>query len=419
MITLYPHQKEGSRRVLEHEKYCLFFEVGTGKTFTVLDALSKLPKGKVLISAPKRVLERVWIKESKDPHFNISHHDVTYMNYERISRDKNFKKNRFDYIICDEVHRLKGRSSKVSKVFRNLSKSAKYVWGLTGTPIANNYVDIYHIFKALDIKEFSNMNYDEFVFTYYYTKQLESERGIRFQILINAKPFMVKELLDRIGKHSMTLKAEDCIKLPPVEPEIVEVKGMNTPKYKEIKEGIMKTPDYEKTMTKLETVNKLRQAANGFYYDAFGDTHIFKDNAKFKVLKDDLKDLLEETNKVVIVYYYKQDLEQLKQLEYTYTLDSQEFEDNPDCQILFIQYSQSEGLNLQYVCNVMLFYTYDHSFLNFDQMKGRIRREGQKKTVIFKIYKNVNTIEENVWKAIENKESTDQYLKGVLGSVEF
>ena len=413
MIQLYPHQKKGSKRLLEHKKYCLFFDVGTGKTFTVLDALTKLPAGKVLISSPKRVLEKVWLKEKQNPNFDISKHDVTYLNYEKISRDKEFKYNEFDYIICDEVHRLKGKTSNVAKTFRRLSKKATHVFGLTGTPIANNYVDIYNIYKAMDIPEF-NMTYDEFVFRYYYTKSMEASSGFRFQILLNTKPFMVDELLKRVGRHSMTMRAEDCIDLPRKTIEIIDVAGMVGNKYNEVKDGILKTDKYEKTMTKLETENKLRQVANGFYYDAFKDTHVFKKNNKLKLLTEDLTDLLEETNKTVVVYYYQHDLSELKKLKFKYTLDSDEFIEDDECQILFIQYSQSEGLNLQHSCNVMNFYTYDYSYLNFDQMCGRIYRNGQDKHTIFRVYKNKGTIEDRVWYAIKHKQSTEQYMKGVL-----
>ena len=52
-------------------------------------------------------------------------------------------------------------------------------------------------------------------------------------------------------------------------------------------------------------------------------------------------------HKLIIVYQYQQDLDELKTLKYDWTLDPSEF---PKKQILFLQYGQSEGLNLQY-CN--------------------------------------------------------------------
>ena len=406
-ITLYQHQQKGKELLLKNKKYCLFFEVGTGKTFTALSALCELPECKVLIVAPKRVLENVW---KKDTNYDLSKYDVTYLNYEKIARDKNFIKNTYDVIILDEVHKLKGKATKTSRKFRTVTAKAKYVWGLTGTPVANNYADVFNIFRNMNIVEF-NMSYDEFVCRYYYTKQLESGMGFRFEILLSPKPFMVDELMERVGKHSMVKEAKDCIDLPEKRTDIVYIDGMVSEKYRELKDGILRTDEYEKTMIPLETLNKLHQASNGFFYDDNKNVHKVCENKKLKELNDILEDMLEETERVIVVFQYQQDLEELKTLKYEWTTDPTEF---PNKQLLFIQYGQSEGLNLQY-CNQMIFYSYDYSFLNYEQMTGRIYRNGQKNNVVYTILISKGTIEEKIWWAIKNKKSRDEFLKETLG----
>ena len=136
------------------------------------------------------------------------------------------------------------------------------------------------------------------------------------------------------------------------------------------------------------------------------------ENKKLKILEDQLTDLLSETHKVIIVYLYQRDLEELETLPFTWTKDFLTFKDS-DAQILFLQFAQSEGLNLQF-CNQMIFYTYDYSFLNYDQMCGRIYRTGQKKPVTYTIYIAEDTIEEKIWKAISTKQSIDEFLKEAL-----
>lgn len=407
MIKLYEHQEKGKQLLLKNKKWCLFFEVGTGKTFTALSALCALPPCKVLIVAPKRVLENVW---KKDTNYDLSKYNVTYMNYEKIARDKDFTKNSYDVVILDEVHKLKGKTTKTSKKFRVITAKATYVWGLTGTPVANNYADIYNIYKNMNIDEF-DMTYDEFVWRYYYTKQMESNYGFKFDILIGTKPFMLDELIYRVGKHSMVKEAKDCIDLPEKRTDIVYIDGMVSKKYEELKDGILKTAEYEKTMIPLETLNKLHQASNGFFYDDYKKAIEVCENNKLKELNSILEDMLEETPRVIIVYQYQYDLAQLKTLPYDWTLDPSEF---PNKQILFLQYGQSEGLNLQY-CNQMIFYSYDYSFLNYEQMTGRIYRNGQKNNVVYTILISKGTIEEKIWWAIKNKKSRDEYLKNALG----
>lgn len=407
MINLYDHQKKGKELLLKNKKYCLFFEVGTGKTYTALSALCELPPCKVLIVAPKRVLENVW---KKDKEYDLSKYDVTYLNYEKIARDSKFTQNTYDVIILDEVHKLKGRTTKTSRKFRTVTAKAKYVWGLTGTPVANNYADIYNIYRNMNIVEFE-MTYDEFVFRYYYVKQLESSYGFKFNMLLNVKPHMLIELMDRVGKHSMVKEAKDCIDLPEKRTDVVYVEDMVSEKYLELKDGILRTPDYEKTMIPLEALNKMHQASNGFFYDDYKCPIEVCENKKLIELNEILEDLLEETPKVIIVFQYQHDLDNLKTLKYDWTTDPAEF---PNKQILFLQYGQSEGLNLQY-CNQMIFYSYDYSFLNYEQMTGRIYRNGQKNNVVYTILISKGTIEEKIWNAIKNKKSRDEFLKSCLG----
>ena len=65
-------------------------------------------------------------------------------------------------------------------------------------------------------------------------------------------------------------------------------------------------------MIPLEALNKEHQASNGFFYDDYGNTHYLGKNNKLAELNDILDDMLEETERVIIVYYYKEDLNQLK-----------------------------------------------------------------------------------------------------------
>ena len=120
-----------------------------------------------------------------------------------------------------------------------------------------------------------------------------------------------------------------------------------------------------------------------------------KENNKLDKIYDLCEMYLEETDKIIVVYLYKEDLielkNKLKDFKYTENIDSFRTES----QILFLQYSQAEGLNLQF-CNHMIFYTYDYSFLKFDQMCGRIYRSGQKNNVTYDILINKDTIEEKI-----------------------
>lgn len=411
MITLFKHQEEGYKRLLEHKRYCLFFEVGTGKTYTALAALTKLPKSyKVLIVAPTRAIKGVWAVQDG---YDISGYDITYMSYEKIARDKTFTKNKYDVIILDEVHKIKGKTSKSSKRIFAISKYATYVWGLTGTPIANSYADIYLIFKHMGIEEF-DMSYDEFISYYYVTRPLKVSFNYSINHPVQPKFNLVDSLLKRVGKHSMTVRMSDCHDLPDIIYTPHLISGMNTKQYKDIFNGVVKTDMYEETLTKLAAISKAHQAANGFFYDLYTkEPMVFEQNKKLDYYKDLLESYLEETNKVIVVYFFKEDLRELQELEFNYTFDPIAFKNNEDVNVLLLQYGQCEALNLQF-CNHIIFYTYDYSYLKFEQMVGRIKRIGQENKMIVDILINDKTIENRIWYAIKHKQTTDEFLKGVL-----
>jgi len=394
--------------------------MGTGKTYTALGALEDLPSSKVLISAPKQVLERVWKKKETLSHFNISHHDITFLNYEKVARDKSFTKNRYDVMILDEVHKLKGLKTKTSKRYREVSKYAKYVWGLTGTPVANSYADVYCIFKNTNFNIF-DMTYNEFLERYYYVKRIPTHPGsyMTYPLLLGTRKNRVSELMKKIGSVSMFKRMEDCQDLPSKRTEMINIIGMNTKKYKEIEKGIMlfEEEGYIKTLIPLATISKTHQAANGFIYDDDKNVITLNTNSKLKRLKELLDNMLGETDKVIIVYNFKEDLNQIQDLcdnmKYKTTMSVQDFEEDDETQVLFLQFSKGEGLNLQF-CNHMIFYTYNWSFVSFDQMCARIYRTGQTKKVVYYIFKAKNTIEDKIWTAIHRKQTTNQFIKGVL-----
>lgn len=406
MIKLDYHQIKGRNELLTNKRWCLFHGLGTGKTYTALSALEELSPSKVLIAAPKAVIDGVWLKETTA--FDISKHNIDYINYEKISRDKSFSMRKYDCIILDEVHKIKSLTANISKIMRKITRSAKYVWGLTGTPMANFYDDIYAIFRNMNIDEF-NMNHTEFVDTYYNYYVINTGAGYGIRQLTTPKFHKVEELMSRIRKHSSLVTSESVIKLPDLTISVVDVYGMNGDKYLETEKGIWKTSKGVETITALEKDGKLHQLANGFYYDD-GNT-VMITNHKFEELKLMLSELLKTNERIFIVYYYQADLEILKTLPYKWTENHEEFESN---QLLFRQMNKSEGINLQYVCNTMIMYSYNENYINYDQITKRIYRRGQSKKTEIYVLCSKNTRDEKKWWALKNKKSRDDYIKEVL-----
>lgn len=84
--------------------------------------------------------------------------NVIVINFESLSSKLDVINELIDdktMIVFDEVHRIKGTTSKRAKAALNLSKAPRYRYVLTGTPIPNGYKDIYNFLHIMYPDEYS------------------------------------------------------------------------------------------------------------------------------------------------------------------------------------------------------------------------------------------------------------------------
>lgn len=411
---LFPHQEKGAKFLLQNRRACLFWEVGTGKTNTAISAVNQLPKGKLLILAPACVIRGMWQKYDDLP----INHDYDMITYEYLSRHADFwKTHQYDYIICDECHKLKSRKSHVFKILKVLTKPnrCKYAWGLTGTPYATSFLDIWGIFNALNIDTFKE-SYDTFLHSCYDCKVVYVNAGRFIYQPDKLKTGMLDILVNRISQNANVLRSQDCVKLPELTIKEITVDGMKTKQYIDAAKGIVTYADgHQETVNKLACVQKLHQLSNGFVYDAEHKPVIFKRNNKLDICSDLLQTELEERDKLIIVYIYEYDklclMQLLDELKISYTDEFDEFVSN---QVLLLQEQRAIGVNLQAFTSCMIFYTFSYAYLEYNQTIGRIYRVGQK--VPCKIYALINsgTSEPKIWNAVQKAESMDSLFKGLM-----
>lgn len=413
--TLFDYQDISVDILLAHPRYALFWTVGTGKTLTVVAALNRLPKGSVLILGPKRVIVGVWDKLDTP----IKQSKVTFLNYEKLSRMDGYPK--ADYIILDESQKVKAGNTKVAKKVRQITKTAKYVWCLSGTPVGNSFLDVFNQMKNIGVKEFQ---YPEaaFIARYYntYTIPVQTKWGMKMipQIASFREQFR-DELFDLFGKYSNSVKMQDVHHLPQVDTQIVNVEGMRNEEYELAEQGIIRiSKENVSVVAKLEAVGKCQQIANGFIYYKNFDTdklHIKRlphENFKLTRLKSLVREHSEEN--LIIVYKFRADKILLwRELEAMGRRPVDDFLDIDIGDVLLMQIGSGEGVNAQNWCHTMIIYSYDYSHLAYTQTTGRVYRIGQKYPVTYYVLIAKGTIEEKIYSAIENKHSLDEFLKDV------
>ena len=88
---------------------------------------------------------------------NSGDKNVILVNYESLAKYESALQDILDdrtILVFDEVHKVKGIQSKRAQVAKRISEKPRYKFVLTGTPIPNNYQDIYNFLNILYAEEY-------------------------------------------------------------------------------------------------------------------------------------------------------------------------------------------------------------------------------------------------------------------------
>lgn len=413
------YQEFGSQFLLEKKHCCLYYKPGKGKTYPCIDAIrevdkSKDGKAKVLILSTADAIKNMWNAEMVPQ--NILPKDTVLMSLSSAIQDKTkpkLLKVKWDILVIDECHKIKSNSTKSSKLVHLLARNTEYVWGLSGTPRGNNDVDIFCQFHNMWIADWGEISYTMFVNTCCEVdKKFFNGNCITVPVGINQRYKAGWE--NNIAMYTQRIGYDDNDNMPPMSVDIVKLAYEFTKEYKLAEQGVIQLSEYETTMTKLAAIQKLQQIANGFMYipkDESREVYHIQDNKKLEWLKNNISE------NIVIVYRYEQDYNDIKSLldniNFTSTELVEEFKSGKS-QILLLQCSRCESFNLQ-MCNKIIFYTLDYSYIKYNQMIHRVWRMGQSKSVEIVILLQKNTVEENIWRAIQNKQKLSELFMSIKG----
>ena len=189
----YPYQEVGIKVLAAHESFLLADDMGLGKT---IQALLALPEHAAALVVCPAVVKRNWANECLKWRPDLEAHVLdrfawpmpgvlAVINYDRIPRLSEDKEGRpakatetclddllppppVVCLIFDEVHYLKS-NSKIGRVARGraLARAVRAAggrtWGLSGTPMSNNPMDLLHVLQALDLLKDSFASYPNFL----------------------------------------------------------------------------------------------------------------------------------------------------------------------------------------------------------------------------------------------------------------
>lgn len=461
---LRPSQQRAITRLYESEAVQAVMPMGSGKTASAMTAIDELIGDGVIrcavVLAPKRVAQLVWTKEYKlwehlkdlkvravagtpaqrnkalfdidaEPaHVYVVGIDNLVWLLECMGGLRADHK-LFDLLVIDELSRFKNPRGKRGKALQNFTEKLPFrnMWGLTGTPRPNGYVDQYRPMQLLTRGKLWNRSFDRWQLLHFMQADADGNPdpyGFNWTI----RPEHEAHIVADISRYSFTI--DDV----PETPEPVPVfHWIDLPKkaldaYKEMERKLLYTVDPETgeaVLAKNAAVasGKLAQVANGFMYDEQGETiHLHTEKA------DMLVDLLEGSDEnTIICYEFREDLNVLKELwpKLPYfgagVSDAKALAQEDDwnkgriARLGLHPASGGHGLNLQYGGRQMVFYSMPWSPEQYDQTRRRIARPGQDKTVYMHHILARNTVDEAKYNRVVLRMNEQEAFRNYLEKV--
>lgn len=320
----------------------------------------------------------------------------------------------FDNIILDEVHKCKNWDALQSEICVELSKRAKHVIGLTGTLIDNSYLELFNIYKAIDLGKSLGSNFFAYRFKHFTKRTCGSKYGRKW-VEWDLKPGHEQELLDRIAPISISFSRDECFELPPIQKIFKFVHPSD--QFRLLQEDLINNKPLYTLDKKILVGSKikdrafaLRELPSGFfYYGKDQQVCILKKNPKVEALLD----LLEDSSSKLLVFYWftaerkmlSKALEKAKipfcsvfggQDEVEREEEIAEFQKNKKVRALLSQTTIASESFDGFAANVVVFFSPLSSPKMIKQCIGRAYRKGQERSVLVVTFVMEDSIEERV-----------------------
>lgn len=389
-----------------------------------------------LIIAPKRVAESTWPEEiQKWEHIHLTYSvavgsaqkrktalhqntDLHIINRENVPWLVELLGTQWPYamVVLDELSSFKSNKAQRFKALRKVRPKVKRIVGLTGTPTPNGLIDLWPQIYLLDQGERLGKTITQYRDQYFRPGWRQGHIVYKWQLRDGAEDQIYKKLED----ICVSMKSTDWLQMPERIDQVVtvEMDPKSRAKYERLEKDLLLPLEGSDVVADGAAVltNKLLQLANGAIYDEDKTVQHIHD-AKL----DRLEDAVEAANgRPLLVYYsYRHDLDRIQErFPQAKILESpQDVADwNAGKTELLVCHpaSAGHGLNLQDGGSVIIWFGLPWSLELYQQANARLYRQGQRKTV--RVYHIVckGTMDEQVLKALERKDTSQEALMQAL-----
>lgn len=404
-----------------------------------------------LVIAPKRVAEDTWSREqakwehlkhlkvvkvmgTKDKRLAAlkEQADIYIINRENVEWlvETLGTRWRFDAVVIDELSSFKSAKSKRWKALRKVIFGSRYVYGLTGTPASNGYLDLWPEMYLLDHGERLGKTLGAYRSTYFNPGAHKGHVVFEWRL----KPGARERIDARLSDICLSMSKEDWLDLPertyntiPVQLDSKARKLYDQFKRDKIlplvheheKLAVAQGMDYDTAVVgdmAAQVSGKLLQMANGAVYDDDGEVvHIH--DAKLDMLAE-----IADTSAgqpILVFYNYKHDLKRLQErFPDAVKMGGEDVIsawNRGEIPMLLCQpASAGHGLNLQDGGHIIVWFGLTWSLELYQQANDRLHRMGQRSAVIVHHLVAEDTIDEKVMAALTAKDATQKGLLDAL-----
>jgi SWI/SNF-related matrix-associated actin-dependent regulator of chromatin subfamily A-like protein 1 len=454
--NLYPFQAESLKYLKAHKnRGVLGLPMGSGKTLVSLSFIKSTEDSlPALVICPSPV-KRGFLNDYKKFFGNTDDIEILYgmdslakykkqkiyvINYEILSRSietrkveyrnsygsmskrvvrkpshalERFATTGFQTIIADECHRLKNEDSNAFHAFRFLSDNAKYVVGMSGTPVLSHPYELWSYWNVIKPRVFQSKRF--FLSRYCEPRTIHVGGGRRITLYDGAANLM--ELNHTLRNNGMLIMdKKEILQDLPDEPTktVIPLELENYSEYVKEKNAVLDEISQNRKLA-LTLFEKLKQAAV---------------KLKMKYIFSYIDDLLEIEKKVVVFAVHQKVIEQIHKkyknsVIFNGTISEKQKNDNkeqfindPDTNLI-IGNIQSMGTGVDGLqksgASTILFVELPWNPSELDQARDRLWRDGFVGSKGINVYYLVGqgTIEEQIVARLDSKKSVvEATIKG-------
>lgn len=426
----------------------LFADMGVGKTGISLAVICELQAQRTLVLCPKAVMtSRTWsdnarkllvnpmqvfeaiprvgwslkerIQRLQDQMSGARGPFVAVLNYEALDYDHVVDwliKQKFDFLICDESHKLKATDGKRARAVWKIGAQIPYRIIQTGTPLPHSPLDIWSQYRVIDPGIFGT-SITRFKQRYAVMGGWNGKEITKWQ--------NENELNEKIYSIAYRVSA-DVLDLPPVRHEEVQIELSDRAKklYDQLEDDFYAQIDDANEITVanvLVQILRQQQITSGFLPTEEGKV-VRVDTGKQEALENILDELQPPTKNanglrvpgepLVVFCKFRHDLDVVKESTEKYGFLYAELSGRKDelkkwqegeADVIGVQI-QSGGAGISLVrARYCVYYSVGYSLGDYTQSLARINRPGQERPVTYYHLVARGFIDTDVYKALQDR----------------